>query len=57
MYNCKMRQNEKTSLSGAGQQPEVLVNFRAEILLVNCGKITGLLIKRKLERGRFQGLL
>ncbi|XP_045054113.2 nuclear body protein SP140-like protein isoform X2 [Desmodus rotundus] len=35
----------------AGQQPEVLVNFRAEILLVNCGKITGLLIKRKLERG------
>ncbi|XP_035880898.1 nuclear body protein SP140-like [Phyllostomus discolor] len=35
----------------ATQQPGVSVNFRAEILPVACGVMTGLLIKRKLERG------
>ncbi|KAM5325239.1 nuclear body protein SP140-like protein isoform 2-T2 [Glossophaga mutica] len=35
----------------ARQQPGVPVNFRAQILLVNCGEMKGLLIKRKLERG------
>ncbi|XP_053519173.1 nuclear body protein SP140-like protein isoform X5 [Artibeus jamaicensis] len=34
-----------------GQQPDVPVNFEAEILPVTCKKKTGLLIKRKLERG------
>ncbi|XP_053519089.1 nuclear body protein SP140-like protein isoform X2 [Artibeus jamaicensis] len=33
------------------QQPDVPVNFEAEILPVTCKKKTGLLIKRKLERG------
>ncbi|XP_036885233.1 nuclear body protein SP140-like protein isoform X2 [Sturnira hondurensis] len=35
----------------ARQQPCVSVNFRAQILHVDCGEMCGLLIKRKLERG------
>ena len=57
MYNCNMRRNEVSSLSGTEQQPDVPVNFEAEILPVTCKEKMGLLIKRKLERGRLHGLL
>ena len=57
MCNCNMRQNEVSSLSGAEQQPRVPVNLEAEILPVTCKEKMGLLIKRKLERGRLHGLL
>ncbi|XP_036885234.1 nuclear body protein SP140-like protein [Sturnira hondurensis] len=37
--------------TGTGQQPDVPVNFHAELLPVTCNEMTGLLIKRKMERG------
>lgn len=57
MYNCKTRQNEEFSLSGPRNHKKESVDFSSEILPVTCGEKRGLLIKRKLKRGKFQGLL
>lgn len=57
MCSCKMRHNEEPSISGTTMHIDETVNFKAEILPVTCGKMMGMLIKRKLQRGKFQGLL
>lgn len=56
MCTFKMRHNEETSLSGIRKNRDGTVDFGAEILPVTCKEMMGMLIKRKFERGRFQGL-
>lgn len=57
MCSCKVRHNEESSLSGTKMHIDEKVDFNAEILPVTCGEMKGMLIKRKLERGKFQDLL
>ena len=45
------------SLSESGKHKEDNVDVRAEVIPVTCGEMRGLLIKRKFEQGKFQGLL
>lgn len=47
----------KSSLSGSRRCRDDSVNFHSQILPVACGKVKGMLYKKRLKQGRFHGLL